>query len=48
MPSAVAIIPARFASTRFPGKVLAPLLGRPMLEHVHAGVSRGRRLEAVG
>ena len=31
---AVAIIPARMDSSRFPGKPLAPLLGRPMIEHV--------------
>ena len=31
----VAIIPARFASTRFPGKPLADIDGRPMIEHVY-------------
>jgi 3-deoxy-manno-octulosonate cytidylyltransferase (CMP-KDO synthetase) len=31
----VAIIPARFASSRFPGKALADLDGRPMIEHVY-------------
>ena len=30
----VAVIPARMGSTRFPGKPLAKLLGRPMIEHV--------------
>ena len=30
----VTIIPARLGSSRFPGKPLAPLLGRPMIEHV--------------
>src|SRR5882672_2945422 len=30
----VAVIPARMGSSRFPGKPLAPLLGRPMIEHV--------------
>jgi 3-deoxy-manno-octulosonate cytidylyltransferase (CMP-KDO synthetase) len=30
----VAVIPARFASTRFPGKPLALIGGRPMIEHV--------------
>jgi 3-deoxy-manno-octulosonate cytidylyltransferase (CMP-KDO synthetase) len=30
----VAIIPARMGSSRFPGKPLAPILGRPMIEHV--------------
>ncbi|HET9452591.1 MAG TPA: 3-deoxy-manno-octulosonate cytidylyltransferase, partial [Aggregicoccus sp.] len=29
-----AVIPARFASTRFPGKPLALIGGRPMIEHV--------------
>ena len=28
-------IPARYASTRLPGKVLAPIAGRPMIEHAH-------------
>ncbi|MGF1655502.1 MAG: 3-deoxy-manno-octulosonate cytidylyltransferase [Verrucomicrobiales bacterium] len=32
--SAVAIIPARYQSTRFPGKPLALLGGKPMLQHV--------------
>ena len=42
----VAVIPARFASTRFPGKPLADIDGRPMIEHVYrraaaaSGVSR--------
>ena len=31
---AVAIIPARYASTRLPGKALASLDGRPMIRHV--------------
>lgn len=30
----VAVIPARMASTRFPGKPLANLTGRPMIQHV--------------
>jgi len=28
------VIPARFASTRFPGKPLAPIAGQPMIRHV--------------
>ena len=42
----VAIIPARYRSTRLPGKVLADIGGRPMVEHVYrrataaAGVGR--------
>lgn len=35
MTKIVAVIPARMGSSRFPGKPLAPLGGRPMLEHVY-------------
>lgn len=31
---AIGVIPARFGSTRFPGKVLADILGRPMIQWV--------------
>lgn len=30
----LAVIPARHASVRFPGKPLAPIAGRPMIQHV--------------
>jgi len=30
----VGIVPARMAASRFPGKPLHPILGRPMIEHV--------------
>ena len=33
-----AIIPARYASTRFPGKPLAILRGKPMIQHVYENV----------
>ncbi len=33
-PPVVAVIPARWASTRFPGKPLAQLAGEPMIAHV--------------
>ena len=33
--NALAVIPARWASTRFPGKALARIAGRPMIEHVY-------------
>lgn len=36
--SILAVIPARYASTRFPGKPLVPLLGVPMVAHVVARV----------
>jgi 3-deoxy-manno-octulosonate cytidylyltransferase (CMP-KDO synthetase) len=31
----IAIIPARYASTRFPGKALAQIEGKPMVQHVY-------------
>ena len=33
--SVLAVIPARYDSTRFPGKALATLDGHPMIEHVY-------------
>jgi 3-deoxy-manno-octulosonate cytidylyltransferase (CMP-KDO synthetase) len=33
-PSFLVVIPARYASTRFPGKPLAPISGKPMIQHV--------------
>ncbi len=47
MPSALGVIPARFASTRFPGKPLAPLAGRPMIEHVWRAASGAGHLDRV-
>jgi 3-deoxy-manno-octulosonate cytidylyltransferase (CMP-KDO synthetase) len=35
----IAVIPARFASSRLPGKPLAEIAGRPMIEHVYRRVS---------
>jgi 3-deoxy-manno-octulosonate cytidylyltransferase (CMP-KDO synthetase) len=43
-PLVVAAIPARFASTRFPGKPLATLAGQPMIAHV---VRRARSAASV-
>lgn len=34
-PKVVAIIPARYHSNRFEGKPLAPILGKPMIQHVY-------------
>ncbi|MDR2946960.1 MAG: 3-deoxy-manno-octulosonate cytidylyltransferase [Candidatus Adiutrix sp.] len=37
----IALIPTRWGSTRFPGKALVPILGKPMIEHVY------RRAQAI-
>lgn len=36
---ALVLIPARYASTRFPGKPLVPLLGKPMIQRVWENVA---------
>jgi 3-deoxy-manno-octulosonate cytidylyltransferase (CMP-KDO synthetase) len=43
----VAVIPARYASTRFPGKALADIAGRPMIEHVYRRASAAHNVDAV-
>jgi 3-deoxy-manno-octulosonate cytidylyltransferase (CMP-KDO synthetase) len=43
----VGAIPARYASTRLPGKALLPLAGRPLIEHVYRRVKRVAALDGV-
>ena len=43
----VGAIPARYGSTRLPGKPLLPIAGRPMIEHVYERVSRARGLDRI-
>lgn len=43
----IAVIPARMGSSRFPGKPIAPLLGRPMIEHVYKRVALSEALDAT-
>ncbi len=43
----VGVIPARFASVRFPGKPLAPLAGKPMVLHVWEAARAAKRLDRV-
>jgi 3-deoxy-manno-octulosonate cytidylyltransferase (CMP-KDO synthetase) len=46
-PSAVAIIPARLGSTRFPRKVLADATGKPLIQHVVERARLAARLSRV-
>jgi 3-deoxy-manno-octulosonate cytidylyltransferase (CMP-KDO synthetase) len=41
------VVPARMGATRFPGKPLARLLGKPMLEHVYRHAAACRLLDEV-
>ena len=43
----VAVIPARMASSRFPGKPLAPILGTPMIGHVYLRSKMAQMLDEV-
>jgi 3-deoxy-manno-octulosonate cytidylyltransferase (CMP-KDO synthetase) len=43
----VGIIPARWASTRFPGKPLHPIAGKPLLQHVWERCQKARSLSDV-
>lgn len=44
---AVAVIPARYQSTRFEGKPLADIHGKPMIYYVYAGAKKARGIEEV-
>jgi 3-deoxy-manno-octulosonate cytidylyltransferase (CMP-KDO synthetase) len=46
-PAVVAIIPARYHSTRLPGKALADIGGRPMIEHVYRRAAEAQGVDAV-
>ena len=45
--SVVAIIPARYGSTRLPGKPLADIGGKPMIQHVYESTAKAAELDRV-
>ena len=45
--TSIVVIPARYESTRFPGKALALIAGRPMIEHVYERAARARGVHRV-
>jgi 3-deoxy-manno-octulosonate cytidylyltransferase (CMP-KDO synthetase) len=45
--SVVAIIPARYGSTRLPGKPLVEIGGKPMIQHVYESASKVRQLDRI-
>lgn len=47
MSGAVAVLPARYASSRLPGKPLLAETGKPLIQHTWEAVSRARRLDAI-
>jgi 3-deoxy-manno-octulosonate cytidylyltransferase (CMP-KDO synthetase) len=47
MAEAIAVIPARYASVRFPGKILADRTGKPLIQHVYEPVTAARSVGRV-
>jgi 3-deoxy-manno-octulosonate cytidylyltransferase (CMP-KDO synthetase) len=47
MTKALGIIPARWTSTRFPGKPLHPIAGKPLLQHVWEASRRAKKLDQL-
>ena len=45
--SVLVVIPARYGSVRFPGKPLAMLQGKPVIQHVYEQAARTTRADAV-
>ena len=43
----IGVIPARYASSRFEGKALADIRGKPMVQHVYERASRAKTLNEV-
>src|SRR4030067_451542 len=41
------IIPARYGSTRLPGKILADIAGKPMIQHVYERARKSRSLDRL-
>ena len=46
-PQVVAVIPARYDAARLPGKPLADIAGKPMIEHVYRRAAAARGVDAV-
>jgi 3-deoxy-manno-octulosonate cytidylyltransferase (CMP-KDO synthetase) len=44
---AIAVIPARYESSRFPGKPLAFLLGKPLIQHVYERAKQANCIQEV-
>lgn len=45
--SIIAVIPARYGSTRFEGKPLVKILGKPMIQWVYEGVAQSRLIKKI-
>lgn len=46
-PEVIAVVPARWGSTRFPGKALADIAGKSMVQRVVEGVAEAARVDRI-
>eukprot|EP00002_Diphylleia_rotans_P039067 TRINITY_DN8978_c0_g1_i1.p1 TRINITY_DN8978_c0_g1~~TRINITY_DN8978_c0_g1_i1.p1 ORF type:complete len:251 (+),score=51.88 TRINITY_DN8978_c0_g1_i1:63-815(+) len=44
---AIVVIPARYASTRLPGKPLCDIMGKPMIEHTYRSCQKAKLIERI-
>lgn len=44
---ALGVIPARYGSTRFPGKPLSQIINKPMIQHVYERASLAEKLDKI-
>lgn len=47
METVLAVIPARYGSTRFPGKPLVEICGKPMIQHVYENVKSASTVQKL-
>lgn len=47
MKKAIGVIPARLGSTRLPEKILRPIAGKPMIQHVWECAKKAKKLETI-
>ena len=43
----IVVIPARYGSSRFPGKPLAPILGKPMVQYVYEAAAAAKGVDRI-
>ena len=46
-PRVLCVVPARYASTRFPGKIIASLAGKPLVLHAYERAKRAQLIDDV-
>lgn len=47
-PRVIGIIPARYASTRLPGKPLLLIAGKPMIQRTYESAKKAKSLDSLG